>query len=143
MKWNVEVTHAATGEEMLVGVEAATRQQAEACAREGGFVVRDCYRAGRGIYKATRNAARVWAAGFCLLAVVLLLCGLSGWMATPGDSGTRGALSGAAVLAAVGGLGILVARAMTDALRRDSSAADPPGFDVVPPREAPPDQTIE
>jgi hypothetical protein len=143
MNWTVEVTHAATGEEMRVGVEAASRQQAEACARDGGFVVRDCYRAGRGIYKATRNAARIWAAGFCLLAVVVLLCGLGGVLATPGDSGTGAALRSAAVLAAVGALGILVARAMTDALRRDSSAGGPRGFDVVPARVAPPDQPSE
>ncbi len=89
MKWAVEVTHVGTGEEMTLGVEAGTREQAAARARDGGFLVRDCYPAGRGFYKGARAVAWVWFGFFSFSAASALLCGFGGAFATPGASGMK------------------------------------------------------
>ena len=132
MKWTVEVTHAATGEELVVGVEAGTREHAEAAARDAGLLVRDCYRAGRGFYKGARVLAWVWFGFFALQAVTALACGLAGGLATPGDSGIKEGLAIAGGTSAAAVLGLLVVRAMTNALRRGPRLDPRRGFDVVP-----------
>jgi hypothetical protein len=137
MKWTVEVTHPLSGEEMLVRVEAATRDQAAACARDGGWLVRDCYRAGRGAYKVIRTLAWVWVGWFALVGVVLLLCGLGGWLSTPGSSGIGEALVGLLCTTVAALLGVLVAHGMTNALRGEARPDRRRGFDVLTRGQAP------
>ena len=132
MKWVVEVTHPGTGEELVLGVTADTAEGATASARERGLFVRDCYRSGGGFYKGVRVLAWVWCGLFALLAALVLICGLSGSLATPGNSGIRIALVTTAVTAGLAALGMLVARAMTDALYRDRPEDLQRGFDVSP-----------
>ena len=132
MKWTVEVTHAGTGEELVVGVEAGTREQATARATAGGFLVRDCYRAGRGFYKGARVVAWVWFGFFALIASTALVCGFGGCLATPGNSGVGEGLAFAGITCAVAVLGLIVALALTSALRRDVRPDPRHGFEVVP-----------
>jgi hypothetical protein len=131
LNWTVEVTHAATGEEMVVGVEAATREQAAAAAADGGFHVRDCYSSGLGFYKGDRYVAWVWFGFFALQAISALACGFAGGLATPGDSGIKGGLAVAGATGVAAALGLLAVRALTSALRRDASPDPRRGFDVV------------
>ena len=132
MKWTVEVTHPPTGEEMLLGVEAASPEEAAGRARERGFHVRDCYRAGRGFYKGARAVAWVWFGFFAFLAVTVLLCGFSGWLATPGNSGVKEGAGTASFTGLLAALGFFIARAMAAALRRGDAPDPRRGFEVVP-----------
>jgi hypothetical protein len=139
MKWTVEVTHAATGEELVVVIDAGTRAQAAARAADSGLIVRDCYHEGRGLCKVARVVAWVWFGVFALPAVLSVFCGLGGWFATPGDAGIGASLGFAAFCAVLASLGYLAALATTDALRREPRADPRHGFDVVqPPPPAPP-----
>ena len=131
MKWTVEATHGATGEELVVGVEAETREEAIARATGRGLLVRDCYQAGRGFYKGVRSVAWAWCGLFLFLAVSVLLCGFGGGLATPGDSGLRSAALTGVFFLALATLGFLVARTTTDSLRRDATQSKPRGIEVV------------
>ena len=132
MNWTVEVIHPTTGEEMTIGIDADTAEQAAARARR--FLLRDCYhnRAGRGFFKAVRVLAWAWVCCFAVGAVILLTCGLGGWLATPGSSGLRDTFGGLACLTVAALLGRLVASATTDSLRRKPNPDPRRGFDVLP-----------
>ena len=124
MNWTVEATHPATGEELVLRVEAGTREQAAARARDGGLLVRDCYPEGRRFYKVLRTLAWVWSGSFGLMAVATLVIGIA-------ISGTREAFVGFACAGILAVLGLLLAWAMKDALRRDPRPDPRHGFDVV------------
>ena len=128
----VEATHPSTGEELRLGVEAGSHQQAAALVRDRGLRVRACYRRGAGFFKGVRVLAWVWFGLFAFLALSILTCGLSGWLATPGNSGRMQGLISAGVLTALAALGWLVARAMTDALSCDPRPDPRRGFEVLP-----------
>jgi hypothetical protein len=131
VKWTVAVTHPPTGEEMLLGVEAASRDDAAALARDRGFHVRDCYRAGRGFYKGARAVAWVWFGLFAFIAITALLCGFGGLLPTPGDSGVKEGLGFAGFTGLLAALGFFIARAMAAALRRGDAPDPRRGFEVV------------
>ncbi len=123
MKWTVEATHAGTGEELVLGLEAGTGDQAASLAAAAGLHVRDCYPASRRWYKVGRTLAWVW-------------CWYSGLMvvATLGIAVVRNSLEPLAgslcgLVLAVPGL--LLARAMTRALHREPRSDPRHGFDVV------------
>src|SRR5688500_682636 len=137
MKWTVEATHGGTGEELVLHVDAASRREAAARAGDSGLLVRDCYPAGRGLYKGVRVVAWVWFGVFAALAAGFLLCGFGGLFATPGNRGIGTWIGGFALFACAAALGLLVARAMTHGLRHEP-APGPRGFDVVPPDFAAP-----
>ena len=147
MNWTVEVIQPSTGEEMTVAIDADSAEQAATRARARGYLVRDCYRtrAGREFFKVVRVLAWVWVGCFVVAAVVLLTCGLGGWLATPGSSGLRDTFGGLACLTVAALLGALVASAMTDTLRRKPTRDPRCGFDVVPrdpPSPAPPSHPV-
>ena len=125
MKWDVEVTHPPTGEEMTVRVEAATRAEAESRAEAGGLLVNDSYRAGLGFLKAVRVVAWVWV-GLCAAKAALPL--LVAMLGVPSDEWCTSA--GFALLAASPGW--LAAWAATRALRPGVRPDRHRGFDVVP-----------
>ena len=111
-------------------------------ARDAGLLVRDCYRAGRGFYKGARVVAWVWFGLFAFIASTALLCGFSGWLATPGNSGIGEGLALAGVTSAVAGLGLIVALTMTSALRRDVRLDPRRGFEVASAGQARSDRTV-
>ena len=134
--WTLEVTHAGTGEEIIVRINAETHEDAEARARDGGLLVRDCYVAGGERFKAVRAAAWVW---FCLFALLAAVAALQAadllWRGVRDGFGALGAAGfrvGMVVLVFVGlaAPGLAVVRAMTVALRGPSRVDPRHGFEM-------------
>ena len=126
MKWDVEVTHRPTGEELTLRVEAPTREDAESRVVAGGLVVvNDSYRAGLGFLKPVRVVAWVWFWLFTAKAALLLLLALAG---VTRDEPFLSA--GASLLAAAPGWAAV--RAVTYALHPGARPGRRRGFEVVP-----------
>jgi hypothetical protein len=122
VKWTVEATHPGTGEELVLQIEAGTREQASAQASDGGFYVRDCYPERRRHYKVLRTLARVWSCYLGLMVIAMLVVG------TFVTAQAFGASACAAILAVIG---LALAGAMNDALHREPPTDPRRGFDVA------------
>lgn len=138
MNWTVEGTHLGTGEELLVRVNAETRDAAEARAANGGLAVHDCYPAGGEYHKGFRALAFVWTGVFGVPAIaaaiqsaVELVRWVHGGFGAPAGQALRTALVSLVFFACLAALGLMVIRATTAALKRPTKPDRRHGFPVA------------
>jgi len=138
MNWTVEGTHLGTGEELLVRVNAETRDAAEARAADGGLAVRDCYPAGGEYHKGVRAVACVWTGVFGVPAVaaaigsaVELARWVHGGFGPPAGQALGNALVNLVVFTCLAALGVMVIRTTTAALKRPTQPDRRHGFPVA------------